>query len=93
MELVTLHLKLSEEDKNFLRTLIREEIQNALAAKDERLLTPKEVCTMLSITRPTLHNWTKDGKVNCSRLGSRVYYSKADVMAAMKTIMKYDRKD
>lgn len=50
------------------------------------LLTRKEVCELLSINYSTLWKHTKSGKLKSSGIGNRVFYSRAQVLAAIKPI-------
>ncbi len=47
-------------------------------------LTRKEVCAMLRISLPTLHQWTKDSLIKSYRLGNKVYYKSLDIEKSMK---------
>ena len=44
------------------------------ATKANRFLTRKEVAHILNVSLPTLHEWTKSGKITGFRIGSRVLY-------------------
>lgn len=50
------------------------------------LLTRKEVCELLSINFSTLWKHTKSGKLQSSGIGNRVFYSRAQVLEAVKPI-------
>ncbi|MBG6062790.1 putative DNA-binding transcriptional regulator AlpA [Flavobacterium sp. CG_9.1] len=50
------------------------------------LLTRKEVCELLSINFSTLWKHTKSGKLHSSGIGNRVFYSRAQVLEAVKPI-------
>ncbi len=50
------------------------------------LLTRSEVCQLLSINFTTLHKHTKSGKLLSSGIGKRVFYSKKQVLEAVKPI-------
>lgn len=49
--------------------------------KKERFtyLTRNEVASLLKISLPTLHEWTKEGLIVSYRIGSRVYYKSNEV--------------
>jgi excisionase family DNA binding protein len=49
---------------------------------------------MPGITLSTLHEWTKSGVIQGTRIGTRVRYRQADVEAALKDIqhVKYCRR-
>lgn len=50
------------------------------------LLTPEEVCELLSIKRTSLWKHTKSGKLKSYGLGNRVYYKRDEVLFAVKPI-------
>ena len=50
------------------------------------LMTRKEVCTLLSINFSTLWKHTKSGKLKSFGIGNRVFYSRAQVLEAVKPI-------
>jgi predicted DNA-binding transcriptional regulator AlpA len=50
------------------------------------LMTRKEVCELLSINFSTLWKHTKSGKLKSSGIGNRVFYSRAQVLEAVKPI-------
>jgi hypothetical protein len=50
------------------------------------LMTRKEVCTLLSINFSTLWKHTKSGKLLKSGIGNRVFYSRRQVLEAVKSI-------
>ena len=47
------------------------------------LLTRKEVAKLLKISLPTLHEWSKTGKLKVYRKSGRVYYKRHEVMVAL----------
>lgn len=51
------------------------------------LLTRKEASQMLSVSLPTLHEWSKTGKIKGYRIGSRVRYKKAELEAALSLMI------
>lgn len=50
------------------------------------LMTRKEVCTLLSINFSTLWKQTKSGKLLSFGIGNRVFYSRKQVLEAVKPI-------
>lgn len=80
---------LLEEARYFIKGIIREAIEEVWEEKncspmtDTPLLTTQELCTRWGITRDTLHNWEKRGKIAKLPLGGRKkMYSLKDVEAA-----------
>lgn len=53
------------------------------ADKPEKFLTRGEVAVLLKITLPTLHDWTKKGLLKAYRIGNRIRYKEAEVMATI----------
>ncbi len=49
-------------------------------------LTRNEVKELLKVDLSTVHNWTKRGKLKSYGIGSRVYYKRSEVEAAIKPI-------
>jgi excisionase family DNA binding protein len=49
-------------------------------------LTRLEVCKLLTITLPTVHEWTKRGILTAYRLGNRVYFKREEIDKAMAVI-------
>lgn len=50
------------------------------------LMTRKEVCALLSINFSTLWKHTKSGKLLSKGIGNRVFYSRSQVLEAVKPI-------
>lgn len=63
------------------------------ATDPNELLTRKEVCELLHITLPTLHDWTKEGVITGYRINTRVRYKKSEVLATLQKVsqLKYRR--
>jgi excisionase family DNA binding protein len=61
--------------------------RNIQEKEANEFLTRKEVAKKLGISLPTLWEWTKDGKIQGARIGTRVRYRGSDVQAALKNIV------
>lgn len=46
---------------------------------DKTLLIPEEVCKILRISRPTLYQLMKNGKLKGFTIGNRRYFARTDV--------------
>ena len=86
--------QLSLED---LSTMIRQSVATELqkvsnfiptTPKDEsdKILTREEVCKLLKVSTTTLFNWNNDKILENHKVGRRVYYMKADVMAKLNPL-------
>ncbi|MFC2099093.1 helix-turn-helix domain-containing protein [Bacteroidota bacterium] len=74
-----------------LKELISETIQEQIGQIQKpqpktELLTRKEAAEILGISLPTLHYWTKDGKVPAYRIGNRVRYKRNEVLSSLQKI-------
>lgn len=67
--------------------------QTKTTENQNELLTRKEVCELLHITLPTLHDWTKEGVITGYRINTRVRYKKSEVLATLQKVsqLKYRR--
>jgi excisionase family DNA binding protein len=67
--------------------------QTTTTENPNELLTRKEVCELLHITLPTLHDWTKEGVIIGYRINTRVRYKKSEVLATLQKVsqLKYRR--
>ena len=60
--------------------------QPVLPQPEKDLMTRKEVCALLSINFTTLWKHTKSGKLLSSGIGNRIFYSRKQVLEAVKSI-------
>jgi excisionase family DNA binding protein len=92
MEDIILKQMNAEELEAMIRRIVRSEtqaLQTPAKEKDEKLLSAKEVCELLRITKPTLHNWKKSDKIPFHRIGHRIYFKKSEVMNALQSSSRY----
>lgn len=80
-----------EEIVEMIKPLIVEAIREALQEKEEKLLSPAEVCKIFvpAISKTTLAAWTKQGILTEYRMGGRVYYKLSEIIEQRKTINRY----
>ena len=57
-----------------------------------KILTRQETAKILGVSLPTLNEWTKNGTLQGTRIGSRVRYRMSDVEAALKNIQNVKSK-
>lgn len=55
-------------------------------------LTRKEAASLLKITLPTLHDWTKLGYLKAYKMGSRVLYRESEVIATLEKVPSFKHK-
>jgi hypothetical protein len=82
--------QLLNEVKNIVETAISNRTQND---NSEKLLSAAEACKLFqpSISKVTLHRWTKEGLIPVHRMRGRIYYKQSEVIAAAQAITKYSR--
>ena len=85
----------THELRDLISESVRKELENLcpVSKQENELLTRKQVAEILSISLVTLNDWTKRGLIPALRIGSRIRYNKADVMAALNEVktLKYRR--
>ncbi len=52
----------------------------------DKIMTREEVCKLLKVSKKTLFNWSNDKLLVNHKIGRRVYYMKADVMAKLTNL-------
>ena len=79
---------------DIIKPLIVDAIREVLQEKEEKLLSPAEVCKKFepAISKTTLASWTKQGLFTEYRIGGRVYYKMSEVIEGRKTINRYSIK-
>jgi len=76
-----------------IRHILKEElITKQHSELDEKLLSPVEACKLFkpAVCSATLSNWAKRGKLKQYRIGTRVFYKYADIIASLQTLKKYE---
>ena len=69
-----------------LKPLLQPQATNESQQPENDLMTRKEVCALLRINFTTLWKHTRSGKLLSSGIGNRVYYSRKQVLEAVKSI-------
>ncbi len=88
-----------EQLENSIKCIVKQEVDRIVSNQplqpepEPDYLTRKDVAAIYGVTLPTLHEWTKSGKVPAKRIGNRVRYLRSDVYAALKDVetLKYRR--
>lgn len=59
----------------------------------ERLLSPEETCKLFhpQISKVTLHNWERQGRLKKYRMGGRVFYKYSEVLAGLDSLKRYKK--
>lgn len=73
-------------EKIALKTIKLLGLKTQQVQPENDLMTRKEVCALLSINFSTLWKHTKSGKLLSSGIGNRVFYSRRQVLEAVKPI-------
>jgi excisionase family DNA binding protein len=87
--------------KDELRQLIAEIVEyqvdstfkqyKEMLVPEDKMMTIQETAEFLDVSKVTLHNWKKNGKLPYLRLGKRVFFSQKEIVEAMKSNV-YHRK-
>ncbi len=76
--------------ENWLRGVMREELERTLEADREKQRPPKmysrqEVCDLLKISMPTLWSKTSAGEIQATHAGRRVLYAEDEIKRYLAT--------
>lgn len=82
-----------EEMAEMIKPMIIEAIREVLQEKEEKFLSPAEVCKKFepAISKTTLASWTKQGYLTEYRIGGRVFYKFSEIYKNNKALKKYLR--
>jgi excisionase family DNA binding protein len=78
-----------DEFQNLIRECVREELRSQSqenpqsSSNEDELINSKEAASLLRISLPTLHKWKKQGRIPFHRIGTRIRFNKAEVLATI----------
>jgi excisionase family DNA binding protein len=77
-----------DEFQNLIRECVREELysqsqEKAESSQETELIDSKEAASLLRVSLPTLHKWKKQGRIPFQRIGTRIRFNKAEVLATI----------
>lgn len=78
---------LSNEDlKELMLEAVREGIatHNPKTTDEDEFLTRKEAADLVKVSVTTIDTWRRDGLINAYRINSRIRFSKAELIEAVK---------
>lgn len=82
-----------------LRDLISDSITKVLdtfkpvePSNENELITRKETAKILDISLPTLNAYTRDGKIQSYRIGSRIRYKRNEVINSVLKVQSFKYK-
>ena len=74
--------------KESLESLVEESVKRALdhhgSTPETEWITNKQALEYLSVSRPTLQRYRSSGKIMFSKIGSKLYYRRADIEALLE---------
>lgn len=65
---------------------------NPTTYQQSEILTRSDVANLFKISLVTVHQWTQTGILKAYRLGSRVYFKRSEIDAAMTVIEPKNRR-
>ena len=75
-----------EQLAEVLKPLLQPNAPVQPTSPEDIFFTRDEVCTNLNISKTTLNNYTRAGKLQKHCIGNRVLYKRSEVLAAVKPI-------
>jgi excisionase family DNA binding protein len=76
-------------DRHIRKTIderVKEHLETHSAAKAPQILTQEKACNELGISRSTLTQWRKEGRVPYHRQGKRIFFDRVELLNSMKSI-------
>ena len=70
---------------------VADRLRPVVEEKEPKYYSIAEVCELLSVTKPTLHAWTKQGLIPSAKVNGRRLYRAEDVERVAKADMKNRR--
>ncbi|SDL14774.1 DNA binding domain-containing protein, excisionase family [Catalinimonas alkaloidigena] len=74
--------ELSELVKQAVRQVLLE-YQDQKGATEEELLKLPQVAALLGVSKQTIYEWKRQGKLPAHKIGRRVFFKKSEVVAAL----------
>lgn len=83
----------AQEIAEMIKPMIVEAIREVLQEKEEKFLSPAEVCKKFepAISKTTLASWTKQGFLTEYRIGGRVYYKLSEITKSKNSLGRYSK--
>ena len=76
--------KFSQVVEQLLNEKLKERLANETMVINRPYLTIKEVCDLFQITKPTIYEWTRHGKLKPRKIRNRVYFFRSDIEGLFK---------
>lgn len=77
-----------------IRQIIKEEIDASKTAElQAKYISVDEVMKMFSVSRGTIYNWERDGKIKSYLMGGRRLFKYGELIQAVEKIKKYQRNE
>jgi excisionase family DNA binding protein len=95
IQLSELEMLINRAVEKTIQQAVEKAIEKKLAPKpSDELITREEAAELLRVTLPTLHNWTKAGRLPFYKIASRVRYKRADIEKLFESgdLRKFSRK-
>lgn len=77
---------LSNQLEELTKSLQKQPVTEKAKPTKEELLTRTDVAKHLKVSLPTLHSWTKNGKVKAYRIGGRVLFRASEIELCLTQI-------
>lgn len=86
-ENIFIELVSAEEFSSLLAEKVKDKIKGYFPDKEEAdFLTRQQTAKLLKISLPTLHKWTKQGRLKSYKISGRVRYKRSEVSQSLTQI-------
>ena len=77
-----------DEFKQTISECVKQELSQAKsdikAEEENELMTSEKVAELFKVSKVTLHQWKKEGRIPFLKMNSRVYFKKNEIMQALE---------
>lgn len=75
-----------DELRIFLEENLNEILPRLLKTDQTKLLTRKEAALLLRISLPTLHKWTREGRIKAYRISNKIRYKQTELERSLNEV-------
>lgn len=91
---IIFHSLSSDELKALIKDSILEVLDQATLThpqqpeQPDELLRINQVCSLLNVSKVTIHNWKREGKIPFYRISNKIFFKKSEVISSLKKAKK-----
>ncbi len=82
-----------DELRGMLAEVVKKAVKELMPKKEKEYLTRDEVCTLLKISKPTLHSYINKGKIKALKICGKTLFDADEIHKAVeeRRVLRYGR--